>query len=1129
LGYFCGLNVFLDKPHISIVMIRKLLFLNRSKLLLAVMLLTTGFTNAQTSSILTRFWLDNDYELFARYSSPLTSSHSFTIGTGYTNHINNYSLIYGRNKSLRQNNTSSNLDTGTAPYLQFTINLKTTSINFDKILVKFASEGAKLQLRWSVDNYASSLGEKTDSDLVPDYYLYDLSATPAVTSNSVTFRLYSYAAPSSSSKLLISNEADTNNPENISNIYLDTTPSIITIYNSTYTLPPPPSITISSNTLSTITNCKTPRVIPDHSQPANITLTKDDVIYVENGNPRFVYLNAADGKYYGNWIYASDNTPISTTSAATMNDFLTSNPGAKVLAINFPASSFEILNFNKASGTVGNTAFLKYYEEFTVSGTNFTTNPIKVTPPTNFQVSNDQSTWIGSTTTPTFLTLSPSSGTVATSTIYVRTIPSIAVGNYLNKFITMSSTDATNQTKNVSASISQPTVITSQPIANVSVCQGASYTLGASAIGSGTLGYQWYSNTTNSNIGGTSLGSANFAQTGGLSIVTTTPGTFYYYLEVTGSCGKAVSDVVTIVVLPASVAGTITGTASICNGSTTILTLTGNDGIIQWQRFDNSVWSDVTGETTTTLTTPALTQNTQYRAMVTRNNCLPATTSSFNVVVNPLPVISGTTSVAIGDTVTLSGTTAAASSSPWVSSNPTIASVSNSGVVNGLLTGTATITYTNNNGCTDTEIVTVTVGTTQPPTLISPATGTSGVSTLNISYTLPEAPQANSVRLTFTPTAGGTPIVWTMTNTTAATFAYPVGTNPTLLSPIATGSPLDFTTYNLTLSYQDFYGSPVASVTNTSIQILSPPNLAVANTSYSGLVNTAITTITVTNTGGLVSSFAISPNLPAGLTLNTVTGAISGTPTIALIATNFTITATNSAGTSSVQFSLLIDTGATNQIVDTDRDGVPDTIDIDDDGDGIVDINDAFPTNPSEWKDTDRDGTGDNTDLDDDNDGILDGCDVDVNGDGIPDNGFDFDGDGTIDSCDTDKDGDGVNNTTDNCPDVPNIDQADRDRDGQGDVCDTMELNVSEAITPNGDGENDTWVIYNLENYPGSIIRVFNRWGKEIFYSRDYKNDWDGHYKDFSNNLPTSGSYFYQIDLAGDGSIDLKGWLYITK
>jgi gliding motility-associated-like protein len=92
-----------------------------------------------------------------------------------------------------------------------------------------------------------------------------------------------------------------------------------------------------------------------------------------------------------------------------------------------------------------------------------------------------------------------------------------------------------------------------------------------------------------------------------------------------------------------------------------------------------------------------------------------------------------------------------------------------------------------------------------------------------------------------------------------------------------------------------------------------------------------------------------------------------------------------------------------------------------------------------------------------------------------------------------------------------------------------MELNVSEAITPNGDGENDTWVIYNLENYPGSIIRVFNRWGKEIFYSRDYKNDWDGHYKDFSNNLPTSGSYFYQIDLAGDGSIDLKGWLYITK
>jgi gliding motility-associated-like protein len=140
-----------------------------------------------------------------------------------------------------------------------------------------------------------------------------------------------------------------------------------------------------------------------------------------------------------------------------------------------------------------------------------------------------------------------------------------------------------------------------------------------------------------------------------------------------------------------------------------------------------------------------------------------------------------------------------------------------------------------------------------------------------------------------------------------------------------------------------------------------------------------------------------------------------------------------------------------------------------------------------------------------------------------------MDADGINDGCDQDKDGDGVNNISDNCPNSANTNQADRDHDGQGDVCDTVEINVAQSITPNGDGINDTWVIYNLGNHPGTIVRVFNQWGKEVFYSADYQNNWTGHYKDNSEKLPTSGSYFYQIDLGGDGTIDSQGWLYITK
>ncbi|NNF16410.1 MAG: hypothetical protein HKN70_06660 [Gammaproteobacteria bacterium] len=47
----------------------------------------------------------------------------------------------------------------------------------------------------------------------------------------------------------------------------------------------------------------------------------------------------------------------------------------------------------------------------------------------------------------------------------------------------------------------------------------------------------------------------------------------------------------------------------------------------------------------------------------------------------------------------------------------------------------------------------------------------------------------------------------------------------------------------------------------------------------------------------------------------------------------------------------------------------------DSDGDGVPDVNDAFPGDPNESVDTDNDGTGNNADPDDDNDGVADGLD----------------------------------------------------------------------------------------------------------------------------------------------------------
>jgi gliding motility-associated-like protein len=177
--------------------------------------------------------------------------------------------------------------------------------------------------------------------------------------------------------------------------------------------------------------------------------------------------------------------------------------------------------------------------------------------------------------------------------------------------------------------------------------------------------------------------------------------------------------------------------------------------------------------------------------------------------------------------------------------------------------------------------------------------------------------------------------------------------------------------------------------------------------------------------------------------------------------------------------------------------------------------------------DNDSDGTPDNCDDDDDNDGILDeddNCPLFANP-----NQLDTDGDGIGDACDDDDDNDGVLDGYDNCPLVFNPGQEDRDNDGLGDVCDTIEINISQAITPNGDGINDTWMIYNIENHPNNSIKVYNRWGDIVYEAKRYQNQWDGHYKNRTERLPDGASYYYQIDLDGNGSIDYEGWIYITK
>lgn len=106
-------------------------------------------------------------------------------------------------------------------------------------------------------------------------------------------------------------------------------------------------------------------------------------------------------------------------------------------------------------------------------------------------------------------------------------------------------------------------------------------------------------------------------------------------------------------------------------------------------------------------------------------------------------------------------------------------------------------------------------------------------------------------------------------------------------------------------------GTYTWSWTGDSITLVVVAAAAVSpasQTAVSGTVGTSLSTSTLTTSGfsGTVT-YGVSPSLPAGLTLNTSTGVISGAPTATQSATTYTITATGAtsgAATSSVSIAI---------------------------------------------------------------------------------------------------------------------------------------------------------------------------------------------------------------------------------
>ena len=237
-----------------------------------------------------------------------------------------------------------------------------------------------------------------------------------------------------------------------------------------------------------------------------------------------------------------------------------------------------------------------------------------------------------------------------------------------------SSGGCSNITSNTAdVTINAGATITSHPTPTQSLCVGVTVATPLTVSysgGTGTASYQWYSNTSNSNSGGTLISGATNASF--TPSVFTTTGTFYYYVVVTLSgngCGPITSNVAEIIIVVDPIINTQPlPNQTICqNVAPSSLTVTVSGGIgtsYSYQWYSNSANNTtsgtlIPGETNATFIPPTANVGTTYNyCIITQalgSGC-NVTSATATVIVNLAPAISTqpiSSTICIGQTPTL--------------------------------------------------------------------------------------------------------------------------------------------------------------------------------------------------------------------------------------------------------------------------------------------------------------------------------------------------------------------------------------------------------------------------------------------------------------------------------------------
>src|SRR5438105_8813135 len=376
--------------------------------------------------------------------------------------------------------------------------------------------------------------------------------------------------------------------------------------------------------------------------------------------------------------------------------------------------------------------------------------------------------------------------------------------------------------------------------------------------------------------------------TGSISGTPTTAGTYSVTLNVTSSsCGTITKPVTFTINNPVPAISSISPTSTTAGSAQFTLTVNGTNFVatstVKWN--GSALVTTFVSSTQLTAIVPAANVAAVGTASVTVVNPTPGGGTSnaltFTLSLTP-PVIQSSTTPAGQVCVPFSYTITATNSptSYGASGLPAFLTISGN-TISGTPTAPGTYTFTvsaTNAGGTGTTTVTLTVGNAPTPTITSPLTATGTVGA-GFTYTIVANPCVTSYNAT------GLPAGLSVNTTTGVISGTPAaGTDA--------GSP-----YSVTISATNSGGTGTATLTIT----INPAKPVITSAlTATGQVGVAFSyQITATNNPTSYNA----TGLPAGLSVNTSTGLISGTPTTAGTY-SVTISATNAGGTGSATLTL---------------------------------------------------------------------------------------------------------------------------------------------------------------------------------------------------------------------------------